>query len=74
MYRNTYFQMSFSYDYFIYSLIYYLLLMPHFSFSLALVLYLYEKVHVAWIKIHIQSKSFSLNMLKISLGGGDVCL
>ncbi len=36
-------------------------------------------VHVAWIKIHIQSKSFSLNMLKISLkscrergGGGDV--
>ncbi len=58
--------MSFGYDYLIYSL-YYLLLMSHFSFSLALVLYssLYETVHVAWIKIHIQSKSFALNV------GGD---
>ncbi len=41
MYRNTCFYMSFSYDYFIYSL-YYLLLMSHFSFSLALVLYLFQ--------------------------------
>ncbi len=35
--------------------------MSHFSFSLALVLYLfqftvYEKVHVAWITFYIQSK------------------
>ncbi len=39
--------------------------MSHFSFSLALVcIYssLYEKVHVVWIKIHIQCKSFSLNI------------
>ncbi len=48
--------------------------MSHFSFSLALVFNLfqfipfciysslYEKVHAAWIKIHIQSKSFSLNV------------
>ncbi len=43
--------------------------MSHFSFSLALVLYyssLYETVHVAWIKINIQCKSFSLNV-KISV-------
>ncbi len=38
--------------------------MSHFSFCLALVLYssLDETVHVAWIKIHIQCKSFSLNV------------
>ncbi len=35
MYSNTCFRMSFSYDYFIYSL-YYLLLMSHFNFSLTL--------------------------------------
>ncbi len=39
MYRNTCFHISFSYDYFIYSLTY-LLLMSH--FSLALVLYLFQ--------------------------------
>ncbi len=41
--------------------------MSYFSFSLALVcIYssLYEKVNVVWIKINIQCKSFSLNILK----------
>ncbi len=55
--------MSFSYDYLIYSL-YYLLLLSHFSLALEFCIYssLYETVHVAWIKINIQCKSFSLNV------------
>ncbi len=41
MYRNACFHVSFSYDYFIYSILY-LLLLSQFSFSLALVLYLFQ--------------------------------
>ncbi len=54
--------MSFSYDYFIYSLTY-LLLMSHFSLAIVFIYSsLYEKVHVAPINIHIQSKYVSLNV------------
>ncbi len=59
MYINTYFRMRFMIISYINYLL--LLLMSHFCFSLALVLYLfqlYEKVHVTWIKILSQSTSF----------------
>ncbi len=36
--------------------------MSHFSLALVLYSSLYEKVHVAWIKIYIQSKYVLLNV------------
>ncbi len=63
MNRNTWFQMSFSYDDFIYSLYYLLLVSFQFGYS-----FVFLPVYMKWFILHIvHIKYILLNMLKISL-------